>query len=128
MHLLVVEDDESTLFYLQRILNEMGYQVTTAEDGQQALQVLESFKPDLVISDLLMPNVTGPELYSKVRNQIAREVPFVFISGATGFDDFVDQQWLRDASAFLAKPFDMDQLKGTVRQLLSEREIPIPSE
>jgi CheY-like chemotaxis protein len=120
-HLLVIDDDDAVLRSLERILDRAGYQVTTVGDGREALRRLQAEAPDLVITDVFMPEMDGIEFLLQVR-ELHPELPILVISGG-GFApaDFV----LEDASqlgadAILPKPFEQDQVLERVARLLAD--------
>lgn len=78
--LLVVDDDEAIRELLSAMLTEKGYETAAAEDGLQALELLPQFRPDLVVTDLRMPRMSGFELLKIVREQFPR-VPVIVVSG-----------------------------------------------
>jgi DNA-binding response OmpR family regulator len=85
MRILLVDDEESFLAVMGRVLREQGYEVIQAEDGKLAREALEGEKIDLIISDVFMPTLDGVRFHSYVREFTdAKNVPFIFISG---YDD-----------------------------------------
>lgn len=97
--LLVVDDETSIREVTSAMLAEQGYEVMTAEDGQQALELLPQFRPDLVITDLRMPRLSGFELLEIMRERFPR-LPVIAVSG-----EFSDDQLPPNvaADAFLQK-------------------------
>ena len=107
--ILIVEDEEPILIALQRILELTGeYEAVVAQDGVIAMDKLQNFIPDLIISDISMPNLNGIELCKNVReNPLTKSVPFIFLTAKkekmleglnVGGDDF------------LMKPFNVDEV------------------
>ena len=85
MRILLVDDEESFLSVMGRVLREHGYDVVLAEDGKKAREALDGEKIDLIISDVFMPTLDGVRFHSYVREFTdAKDVPFIFISG---YDD-----------------------------------------
>jgi len=83
--ILIVDNDPSVRFSLSQILRHAGHSVRTAEDGFQALQEIHGALPDILLSDLNMPRMSGFELLSIVR----RRFPYIYVIGMTGA--FVDR-------------------------------------
>lgn len=110
--ILVVDDDEAVRRALSTILAEGDYTVQTAAGGREALEVAERDRPDLVITDLIMPNLDGWEVVVALRQQ-GVHVPVILISGHT-------RQATTPAVRFLAKPIDADQLLATVAEALAD--------
>jgi len=108
--LLIVDNDSSILFSLCQIFRHMGYTVRTAEDGFGALQRIHEGEPDILISDLNMPRMSGFELLSVVR----RRFPGIYVIGMTGA--FVDGLPPGiPADAFYKKATDIARLLAMVK-------------
>ena len=114
---LLVEDDRSVRRYLEVTLQRSGYKVITAVDGLEAMKVALSSTIDVVITDAVMPNLSGPELARFLRqNPKLDSIPIVLLTGqpnqqaATGIDDSID--------AVLVKPVAAEDLMGCLSRLL----------
>ncbi len=108
--ILVVEDEPNLRKLLEVIIGKEGYQVMTVNDGQAALGQLEAFGPDLIISDVMMPNLDGLELCRKVRAMPDyQSIPFVLL---TAKDEPTDkyQGFREGADDYVVKPFDPVEL------------------
>ena len=116
--ILVVDDEPSLVELAQDILSNQGYHVLTANDGVQALLVLEKEKVDLVFSDIIMPNFDGYQLYEHVKINH----PHVKILMASGFTDNRHKQHKDDTieDLLIQKPYTSNTLLGRVRSLLNE--------
>jgi putative two-component system response regulator len=115
---LVVDDNPGDVFLAKTLLEEEGYTVHTAHNGHDALEVVNREQPDVVLSDVLMPDPNGFELCREIkRNPATRLIPVVLI---TGLHDLEDKIKGIDAGAddFLAKPFNFDELTARVRSLM----------
>lgn len=112
--ILLVEDEPSVAEALSLVLADSGYKVTIAADGRQALDMIEDARPDLVITDYMMPSMDGAALATALRGDPRwAEVRIVVISAA--------ETALRRHPAFdagLRKPFEMDVLLEVVRRLV----------
>ncbi|MGE4552285.1 MAG: response regulator, partial [Desulfovibrionaceae bacterium] len=83
--IMIVDDDPHIVDYLKALFEDNGYQTCTANDGEQALHVMEAERPDLVTLDLEMPNEWGPRFYRKFSQRDAlKETPVIVISGLSG--------------------------------------------
>lgn len=116
VRLLVVDDDASIREVSAAVLTEEGYHVLTANDGMHALEVLPQFGPDLVITDLRMPRMTGFELLTVIRERFPR-LPVIAVSG-----DFCGEEMPSGliADAFVSKGCSyMTSLESKITELLS---------
>jgi putative two-component system response regulator len=115
---LVVDDNPGDVRLVRTLLTEDGYTVHTATNGKDALEILSRDPPDLVLSDVMMPEMDGFDLCRAIKGDPAtRLIPFVLI---TGLRDVEDKIKGIDAGAddFLAKPFNFDELTARVRSLV----------
>ena len=109
--ILVVEDEPSNADLLDHILVSHGYEVWTAQTGAQAEAILERHRPDLVLLDLLLPDVDGLVLCSQIRARWSARV--VVVSGTQRYRDRILSLRL-GADDFIAKPFDVSELLARV--------------
>ncbi len=114
--ILVVDDDENLRWVLQTQLEDMGYAVSTAADGQTALASIESDAPALVLTDLKMPGMSGLDLLDKIRADYA-EVPVVIIT-AFGTIQSAVEAMRAGAYDYLTKPIDYEELGLVVGRVL----------
>ncbi len=120
-NLLLVEDDADIRFLLNDILKD-EYIIHQAEDGRKALEFLEKIIPDMVICDVMMPNMNGLELCNKMKNAPATcHVPFIILS-SRGSEDHHMEGYEVGADAYIAKPFHTAHLKLRIRKLLENRQ------
>lgn len=116
--ILVVEDDYHLLVGLQEILEifetKYDFHVTTAENGQEGLDILQTFKPDLIISDIMMPIIGGYEFLEKVRaNPALAEIPFTFLTARSEKED-IHRGLNQGVEEYITKPYDSKQLVALV--------------
>jgi DNA-binding response OmpR family regulator len=103
--IVVIDDDISTLESIGSYLQEIGYEVYTATNGIVGLELIKQHKPDLVISDLMMPEMGGMEL-NKILKSINFNLPVIFISAY----DWETGKKPYDYFAFMPKPIDIFEL------------------
>lgn len=115
--ILVVDDEVEIRDLILAILEDEGYEVAAATSGEGALRLLPSVRPDLILMDIMMPQMDGREALRRIRAEpeFAR-LPVVLMSAA-----FSRDQAGTTAEAFLPKPFDIDRLLETIATLLDER-------
>ncbi len=114
--ILVVDDDENLRWVLQTQLEEMGYAVSTAVDGAQALGTIQNEPPSLVLTDLKMPGLSGMELLHKIRSECP-EVPVVIMT-AFGTIQSAVEAMRAGAYDYLTKPIDYEELGLVVDRAL----------
>jgi two-component system response regulator MprA len=114
--IVIAEDDRATRTAVTRALELEGYRVVAVPDGAEALSAIEDHKPDLVLLDLMMPNVDGLTVCRRLRSQGDR-TPIMMLTARTETSDRVSGL---DAGAddYLAKPFELDELLARLRALL----------
>lgn len=115
--ILVADDEPLVLNLAGTILRRSGYKVLIAQDGSSALELFRKEPVDLVLTDVVMPRMTGPQLMHRI-HQENQDVPCIFMSGYTS-------QQIREAGAddpgcdYLMKPFTPDMLLKLVRRQLA---------
>ena len=118
---LIVDDEPSIRQLVATLLALEGFDVTTAPDGRAALDQVQANAPDVVISDVRMPHMTGYELLAAIRaNQVLGKVRFILLTSSTG-DDPAAKIAVAMADACLTKPFTRDLLLHTLRALNGRR-------
>jgi CheY-like chemotaxis protein len=113
--ILVVDDDPDVRGFIVASLEELGYEVAVAADGEAALEQYHREAPDLIVLDYLMPGMSGAEVARKVREQ-RPEQPILFVSGYSETDAI---RAAAPGAALLAKPFRADALGKAIRQVLA---------
>ncbi|MFB6352278.1 MAG: response regulator transcription factor [Bradymonadaceae bacterium] len=115
-HILVVDDDPSLLDMLAMSLEDEGFEVTTAEDGEEGLEEIETGEPDLVVCDINMPKVDGFTVCKELREQ-GNPIPLIML---TSRDNEVDEALGLELGAddYVAKPFNDRILVARIRTLL----------
>jgi two-component system response regulator AtoC len=113
-HLLLLEDEASVREAFALRLRDQGYVVQTAESGEDALGLLRSFEPDVLVADLVMPNLSGLEVLARVK-QLSPALPVIVLTARGTVKDAVEAMRL-GAFDFVAKSIDMDDLLHTLRR------------
>jgi CheY-like chemotaxis protein len=116
--ILVVDDDENVREVLADLLLLEGHEVLLAEDGEKALLIFEQKKPDLIITDLGMPGISGWEVSRKVKS-MQPSIKVIVISGwgATLEKDQLERNFVDQV---LPKPFHLEQVKDTIAEVMSK--------
>lgn len=116
---LLVEDDRSVRRYLEVTLQRSGYRVITAEDGLEAMKLALSSPVDVVVTDAVMPNLSGQELARFLRsNQKLSHLPIVLLTGQENMEAVGSEDNVIDA--FLYKPVRAEELKSCLAGLLRQ--------
>ena len=115
--ILVVEDSPSELELISYFLNESGYKVIKATDGTEALEKLESEKPDAIITDVVMPGMSGFELCRSLKkNPDTQKVPIVICSSK---NQEIDRLWAmrQGADYYVTKPYTREELLRAIKSV-----------
>lgn len=121
MHILVAEDDPSTLRIICRVLEQLGHRTTQTNDGEKAWIAFNTEKPDVIISDWQMPNCNGIELCRRVRENGGPYTHFIMLTSHSAHQQRVDGM-LAGADDYLRKPLDKDLSKVLgLRLIAAER-------
>ena len=106
--ILVVDDEENLRLVLRTLLRRSGYEVETASTGEEALEKVEAFGPDVVITDVRMPKMTGLDLLSALRAK--QSLATVIVMSAYGSVDLALEAMKAGAYDYVAKPFKPDEI------------------
>jgi chemosensory pili system protein ChpA (sensor histidine kinase/response regulator) len=121
-HILVIDDDTNTRVLLSLLLEQHGYHVSLAPDGEVGLALAETQQPDLILLDVAMPRRDGMDVYLDLRNdpRIA-DIPVLILSASLSHRDV--QTWLGmpNVADALAKPFDIYALLGRIEAICAGR-------
>jgi CheY-like chemotaxis protein len=118
--ILVVDDIADNLLLLQTILESEGYQVELANSGQAALNKIKTAPPDLVLLDVMMPEMNGFEVTQQVRQDPS--LPFIPILLVTGYTEPTPAEGYDvGADGFIRKPIDFDELLNRIRSILQPK-------
>lgn len=119
--IVIAEDDNNILDLLQHVLKGEGYDITTAADGEEGLEAVKKVKPDLLITDVMMPRKNGYQLVHSILNDLP-DVPapkIIILTSRTDPSD-VKRGLSVGADVYIAKPFDIQEVTGHVRELLEQ--------
>ncbi|MFC1662252.1 response regulator [Gemmatimonadota bacterium] len=125
--ILIVDDEPDVVRYLEMLLQDQGYETLGALDGREAMELARQEKPDLVILDISMPNVSGTKVYREIRTdpELA-SIPVIIITAIVGFDgdpyayeNFIShRRKVPPPEGYFPKPIDTKAFLAAVRELL----------
>ncbi len=120
--ILAVDDEKHIVRLVQVNLERQGYEVVTANDGREALEKVESEKPDLVVLDVMMPYMDGFEVLQNLRrNPNTRDIPVIMLT-AKAQDADVFKGWQSGVDCYLTKPFNPMELISFVKRIFKSME------
>jgi two-component system, OmpR family, KDP operon response regulator KdpE len=120
-NILVVDDEPQITRVLKTSLSSQGYGIRTASDGEEALQMLKDWSPDLIVTDLRMPNMDGLELCRRIRTE--SRIPIIVLS-VKGEEMIKVEALDAGADDYVTKPFSMNELVARLRAALRRASIP----
>ncbi|NEO52851.1 MAG: response regulator transcription factor [Okeania sp. SIO3B5] len=117
--ILIVDDEDSLRILLKRHLELQGYEVKDANSGLDALSILEQLNPDLIVSDIMMPQMDGLEFCQRLRSSnLGQLVPFIFLSSKGELEDRILGLSM-GADDYINKPFEMRELVAKIEAQLN---------
>ena len=116
IHVLLVEDEKTLSMIIKDTLEEQGFLISIAFNGEEGLRTFYTQKPDVVVADVMMPRMDGFEMVRRIR-QTDRTTPVLFLTARSGINDVVEGFEL-GANDYLKKPFSMQELIIRIKALL----------
>lgn len=119
--ILIIEDDSAVRGSIQELLKGFGYDAFAAENGREAINIIEKVIPDLVISDMMMPEIDGMEFLKIFREKTeTADIPFIFLTARTEYTD-LRKGMSEGADDYLIKPFKANDLLRVIRYRLDKK-------
>lgn len=116
--ILIIDDDMALQAMLDMALRTAGFEVLAAFDGQEGLAKVEAIRPNLVLADIMMPNMDGVELFQLIKERLQDDgIPIIIMTGLSRKPWFADLE--ADGAAIIQKPFEIGQLVDLVHILLT---------
>ncbi|MFC1556222.1 two-component system response regulator [candidate division KSB1 bacterium] len=113
--IIVVDDSPANLLFLSKKLQKMGYEIIEVTSGEEALEKVEEFLPDLVLLDIIMPGIDGFEVCSQLKdNEVTCEIPIIFITVKDDKKSIV-KGFQSGAVDYLTRPYNTDELFARVK-------------
>ena len=118
--ILIVDDEPNIVVPIQFLMEQQGYRVMIAERGEDALDLIYQYKPDLVLLDIMLPGIDGYEVCEIVRlNPNFRKVKIIFLT-AKGREEEIAKGLALGADAYITKPYSNAELVAKVKELLEK--------
>lgn len=115
---LIVDDEANIVISLEFLMEQAGYTVAVARNGEEALEKIESFQPDLVLLDVMLPGINGFDILQRVRQHPEFSAMSVIMLTAKGREVEVTKGLALGANAYITKPFSTRDLLAEVRRHL----------
>lgn len=118
---LIVEDDASMRDFITLALGQrLGLQIISAGDGIEALALFHDHHPQVIVLDILLPQMNGLQFLQQLKDQSALDQTTVIVVSALGYEEVIQQAMEAGASHFIVKPFDIEVLVHRTQQALGE--------
>jgi DNA-binding response OmpR family regulator len=117
MKILIAEDDEMMLRTMEFKLKREGFDVIACANGEEAINKIITESPDVIITDIMMPIITGLDIVRKVKSELNLNIPIIVLS-AVGLEKTVLEAFELGADDFITKPFSPNELIVRVRRLM----------
>lgn len=119
--ILIVEDDQLTMETVSKMLTQEGFQIQTASDGSQCLDMLKDSKPDLMLMDVVLPMINGIETCNQLRTDpVLQKIPVLFVTANTD-DETLEAAFGAGGSDYVHKPVKRVELLARVRSALTQQ-------
>ena len=124
MKILISEDDELMLRTLEFRLKKDGHSIMMARDGREALQLIDTFLPDLVITDIMMPYSSGMEIVGFLKQKYNNSIKVIILSGM-GQENVILEAFRLGADDYITKPFSPNELSVRVNRFVAGMKSPV---
>jgi DNA-binding response OmpR family regulator len=124
MKILIAEDDELMLRTLEFRLKKDGHSIMMARDGREALQLIDTFLPDLVITDIMMPYSSGMEIVGFLKQKYNNSIKVIILSGM-GQENVILEAFRLGADDYITKPFSPNELSVRVNRFVAGLKSPV---
>ncbi len=125
-NVLLVEDEQTLAMIIRDTLTEQGFNLTLASNGVEGLKLFFEIRPDILVADVMMPELDGFEMVSKIR-QTDKTTPILFLTARSAIKDVVEGFEL-GANDYLKKPFNMQELIVRIKALVGRAQLTNPKE
>jgi len=117
--IVCIEDEREMIDLVKLILSRYGYEVIVADGGRAGLETIRTHKPDLVLLDLMMPDMDGWEVYQQMKaDEEMKEIPVVVVTAKAQSIDKVLGLHIAKVDDYITKPFGPEQLRASIERIL----------
>ena len=117
---LIADDEPNIVTSLEYLMTKSGYEVSIARNGEEALELVESFRPDVVLLDVMMPRKSGYEVCQQIRERADWQHIKILMLSAKGREAEVNKGLSLGADSYVTKPFSNQELIATIDALLAD--------
>ena len=117
---LIVDDEENIVISIEFLMSQAGYDIEIARDGEEAMTKIKSFRPDLILLDVMMPKINGFEVCRRIREEPSLDYLKIVMLTAKGREVEVTKGLALGADSYIIKPFSTRELMSEIRTILSE--------
>ncbi len=117
---LIADDEENIVISIEFLIDQAGYEAEIARDGEEALSKIASFKPDLILLDVMMPKINGFEVCRRIREDRQFDSTKIIMLTAKGREVEVAKGLALGANAYIIKPFSTKELMAEIKRILSQ--------
>lgn len=122
LRVICVEDEAEMIDLIRLILSRKGFEVIGANGGKQGLEMIREQKPDLILLDLMMPDMDGWEVYQQVKaDEATRDIPVIVVTAKAQSIDKVLGLHIAKVDDYISKPFSPQELMDSVEQVLNKK-------
>ena len=121
--ILIVEDNEMIRVAIEHLMDKEGFLVAVANNGAEAYRLLDSIKFDMVLTDMMMPEVNGMEVIKHTKSNPAIEHMAIIVVSSTGAERYVNDAFRNGADDYIIKPFKPFELVLRIKKVLAEKGI-----
>ena len=115
--ILIIDDQPSMTHFMRRCLEQSGFEVYEENDSKKAIVAARAFRPDLILLDVMMPDVSGPEVAEQCKaDKILRDTPIIFLTAVVEKEEVEKNQGLIGGRRFIAKPVDIHLMLACIRE------------
>ena len=117
--ILIVDDQPTISHFLKMCLEKSGFEVHEENNSKKAIATARTFRPDLILLDVMMPDVSGSEIAEQCKiDTLLRGTPIIFLTGIVGQEEIENEQGVVGGHPFIAKPVDINLMLVRIRECL----------